>query len=79
MQHGSQQVSVLTAQSDDANSKETRTDGAGNVARLRYDGEGLLLEKTDPKGAAYKTTYDYNTLRSIKQVTDAKGGSWGCN
>ena len=61
---------------DELDHLKTRTDGEGNVTRLRYDGEGLLLEKTDPKGAAYKTTYTYNNLRSLKKVSDAKTGVW---
>lgn len=58
---------------DELNHLKTRTDGEGNVTRLRYDGEGLLLEKIDPKGTAYTTTYDYNRLGSLKQVTTPSG------
>lgn len=51
-------------------------DGAGNETKFKYDGEGLLLEKIEPKGGAYKTSYGYNTVGSLKSVTDADGKTW---
>jgi len=61
---------------DEINHLKTRDDGAGNVTKFKYDGGGLLLEKTDPKGGQYKTTYTYNALGSLQQVNDANGGEW---
>jgi RHS repeat-associated protein len=61
---------------DELNHRKTMTDGAGNITKFKYDGGGFLLEQTQPKGAAYKTTYLYNALGSLKRVTDAKGGIW---
>ncbi len=61
---------------DELNHLRTRVDGVGNVTKFKYDGGGLLLEQTEPKGAPYKTTYLYNALGSLKRVTDAKGGAW---
>jgi RHS repeat-associated protein len=58
----------------------TRTDGEGNVTRFKHDGEGLLLEKIEPKGSgdgsSFKTSYTYNGLRSLTNVQDAANGSW---
>lgn len=61
---------------DEIDHLKTRDDGAGNITNFTYDGGGLLLEKTDPKGAAYKTIYTYNKLGSLRQVNDANGGEW---
>jgi RHS repeat-associated protein len=61
---------------DDLDHLKTRADGLGNTTKFKYDGGGLLLEQTEPKGAQYKTTYLYNALGSLKRVTDAKGGAW---
>ncbi len=66
----------VTMEYDALNHPKRRVDGESNATQFRYDGEGLLLEKTDPKGATYKTIYDYNALRSLKQVRDAAGGIW---
>lgn len=61
---------------DDLDHLKTRSDGAGNTTTFRYDGEGLLAEQTAPKGAGFKTSYEYNELRSLTRVTDAAGGVW---
>jgi RHS repeat-associated protein len=65
---------------DGLNHPLTQTNGAGNVTRLKYDGEGLLREsiepKGDPSGLSFKTSYQYNALRSLKEVRDARGGVW---
>ncbi len=61
---------------DELNHVKTRSDGAGNVTKFKYDGGGLLLERIEPKGDQYKTSYLYNALGSLKQITDAKNGVW---
>lgn len=66
----------VTRTYDELNHLTSRTDGEGNTTRVKYDGEGLLLEQTDPKGPLYKTLYEYNALRSMTQVKDAKNGVW---
>lgn len=66
----------VTQTYDDLNHLKTRADALGNTTTFKYDGGGLLLEQTEPKGAQYKTTYLYNALGSLKRVTDAKGGEW---
>ena len=66
----------VTMEYDSLNHLKKQTNGAGEATEFRYDGEGLLLEKIEPKGALYKTSYVYNALGSLKQVTDARGGGW---
>ncbi|MDT7780152.1 MAG: hypothetical protein QOC99_2664 [Acidobacteriota bacterium] len=55
---------------------QTRTDGEGNTTRYKFDGEGLLREKTEPNGDAYLCAYEYNAFGSLKKVTDPKRGMW---
>ena len=52
------------------------TDGENNVTKFAYDGGGLLLSKTEPKGDDYKTIYAYNALGSLTAVTDADAKTW---
>jgi RHS repeat-associated protein len=69
----------VTMTYDGLNHPLTQTDGAGNVTNYKYDGEGLLLEQVEPKGATgsgFKTLYQYNALRSLRELRDAKGGVW---
>jgi RHS repeat-associated protein len=61
---------------DALNHLKKQSDGMANATLFVYDGEGLLTERTDPKGAAYKTNYTYNALGSLKSVSDADGGTW---
>jgi len=63
-------------QYDSLDRLKSSTDGANNETKLKYDGEGLLLEKTEPKGGGYRTSYSYNTVGSLKSVTDADGKTW---
>ena len=51
-------------------------DGAGNSTKFEYDGGGLMLSKTMPKGEDYKTVYQYNDFGSLKEVTEANLPSW---
>lgn len=54
-------------------------DGAGNITKFEYDGAGLLLSKTEPKGFAnndYKTTYSYNAFGSLTSVTEPQQPAW---
>jgi RHS repeat-associated protein len=68
--------STVTQTYDPLDHLSTSTDGVGNTTTFKFDAEGLLLEKDDPKGNTYQTTYEYNALRSLTRVTDAKGGQW---
>lgn len=66
----------VTSTYDALNHVKTRTDGATDTTLFKYDGEGLLTEKTEPKGMLYKTVYEYNAQRSLTKVTDARQGQW---
>ena len=49
-------------------------DGAGDVTKFDYDGEGLLLSKTDAR--QNQTTYQYNPLGSLVQVKEPDQPAW---
>src|SRR5262249_26462124 len=42
-----------------------------------YDGNGNVLTKTEPNGAAYTTIYTYDELNKLLSVDETRGGAGG--
>ncbi|HEX7314764.1 MAG TPA: PA14 domain-containing protein [Pyrinomonadaceae bacterium] len=66
----------VVMQYDELDHLKSSTDGEGNTTVFKFDGEGLPVERIDPKGNDYRTTYGHNALGSLRLVKDAAGGVW---
>lgn len=77
-------IGAVSQNFDELDHLSERRDAENNRTTFKYDGEGLLLEMTEPCGNAgvncdagtFKTNYSYNAFGSLTNVTDAAQKSW---